>query len=399
MKKIIVRTLLSLVALVILGVFGMTMSAGDRPGDPPSGARLEKIKESPQWNEEAGRFSNELGQFRASFWEMSRKYFFGGANHREPKSGVPFVETDVNLFASPPASGLRVTWLGHSSFIIELDGARVLIDPVWGERVSPFTWAGPTRFHPPPLPLSALPEIDAVLISHDHYDHLDHETVLALKDRSLTWLVPLGVGSHLEYWGIPSGEIKELDWWDEYVVKGVKMTATPARHFSGRSVLFNDENATLWCGWALTGSKRRLFYSGDTALHPEFAEIGHRLGPFDVTIMEVGAYNAMWPDVHLGPEQAVLAHTLVKGKVMLPAHWGLFDLALHAWTEPAERVISAAQTLNVPLVMVRPGGTYDAGSPPTVDRFWPDLPYENVESDPVWSTEVDGLLKAWRSAQ
>ena len=208
--------------------------------------------------------------------------------------------TDPTTLSTLPESGLRVTWFGHSSFLVELDGIRTLVDPIWSDRASPFTWAGPERFYPPTVRLDELPPLDAVIISHDHYDHLDQPTVQALATRDLLWLVPLGVGAHLEHWGVPQARIKELDWWDSFTIDGVVITATPSRHFSGRSILFTDQYATLWAGWAWSGPTRSLFYSGDTALHHDFREIGERLGPFDITLMEVGAYNQRWADVHLG---------------------------------------------------------------------------------------------------
>jgi len=244
--------------------------------------------------------------------------------------------------------------------------------------------------------LDELPPLDAVIISHDHYDHLDQPTVQALATRDLLWLVPLGVGAHLEHWGVPQARIKELDWWDSFTLDGVVITATPSRHFSGRSILFTDQYATLWAGWAWSGPTRSLFYSGDTALHHDFREIGERLGPFDITLMEVGAYNQRWADVHLGPEQALLAHQEVQGHVMIPVHWGLFDLALHGWTEPAERTIAAAERLGIPLAMVHPGSSFDISSAPTVTRWWPTLPWETVDQAPAWSSSVESIIDRFR---
>lgn len=391
--------LLIILGLAAAGYTGVILSVGDREGGSSVGAQLERLKASPQWSTRRDCFANKQGEYRASFFEMSWKYFLGGQPNRQPKSEIPIIQVDPNGFAEPPESGLRITWLGHSTYLIEIGGIRALIDPVWAERASPFTWAGPQRFYQPPLPLSALPEIDVILISHDHYDHLDYETVLALKDRDIRWMVPLGVGAHLESWGVPNDRVSELDWWESRTVSGVQLTATPARHFSGRSVKFNDKNATLWAGWALKSSQRSVFYSGDTGLHPAFKEIGERLGPFDLTLMETGAYNSMWPDVHLGPEQAVLAHQLVRGRVMMPAHWGLFDLAMHSWTEPAERVIEAAKALGESINVVRPGGTYDIASAPSVDRFWPAIEWQKSTDDPVWSTEVTSLQSPLRGGR
>jgi L-ascorbate metabolism protein UlaG (beta-lactamase superfamily) len=294
-------------------------------------------------------------------------------------------------FATPPASGLRVTWLGHSTLLLELDGARVLIDPVWGERASPFTFAGPRRFFAPPLPIEQLPWVDAIVLSHDHYDHLDLPTVKALASRGERWIVPLGVGAHLRAWGIAPARITELDWWDSTAAGALTITATPARHFSGRSL--DDRDRTLWAGWALRGPRHRVFYSGDTALHEEFDDIGERLGPFDLTLIESGAYNPMWADVHLGPEQAVLAHRLVRGDVMLPVHWGMFDLALHGWTEPMERVVVAAERAGVRVASPRPGGMVEPARVTGVERWWPTVPWETAAEAPVWSSRMERLRR------
>ncbi|MEL6615471.1 MAG: MBL fold metallo-hydrolase, partial [Bacteroidota bacterium] len=282
------------------------------------------------------------------------------------------------------------TWLGHSTVLVELDSARILIDPVWGERVSPSRWVGTRRFAPMPLALDALPAVDAVLISHDHYDHLDMPTVEALADRVPRWLVPLGLGAHLESWGIAPEAITELDWWETAEAAGVTLVSTPARHFSGRFV--NDRNATLWTGWAIVGRDQRAWYSGDTALTPEFFEIGERYGPFDLTLIESGAYNAAWSDVHLGPEQVIAAHRMVRGRVLMPVHWGMFDLANHGWTEPAERVRAAAAPLGIPVAFPRPG---ESMTPEAyrAEPWWPERPWTTAAEAPAISTSLpDSVL-------
>jgi len=379
-----------LVAVVVTGLIGVVISAGDTPGAAATGARLKRMQASPQWQETS--FGNELPQIDGSYWEMTWEWLFGGSDHRRPAAPIPVTKPSPGLFNATPASGLRVTWFGHSTLLVEIDGRRLLIDPVWGERSSPFTWAGPVRYYPPPMRLEDLPELDAIIISHDHYDHLDHATVLAMRNLDVPWLVPLGLGAHLEHWSVPSERIVELDWWEDTTVEELVITCTPARHFSGRSVLFTDVNATLWAGWALQGPKHRVFYSGDTAMHEGFLEIGEQLGPFDLTMIEVGAYNALWADVHLGPEQAVRAHQLVRGRVMLPVHWGLFDLALHGWTEPIERVVVAAKAAGVTVVMPPPGGSVEPGSSGDVTPWWPDLPWETVGEAPVQSSEIGHLM-------
>lgn len=382
-----------LAALTALGVWTLSMSS---VGAKPSGQRLERIRNSPQWKGEA--FGNPLQRVDGSFLNMVSEFFFGGSEHRVPSGAIEPLRRKRTDFDRPPKEGLRITWLGHSTMLVEIDGARVLIDPVWGQRASPFAFAGPKRFYAPPLPIGELPDLDAIVISHDHYDHLDHETVVSLRGLPVQWVVPLGVGAHLARWGIEAQRVAELDWWEATEVAGLTLTCTPARHFSGRSAFFTDQNATLWAGWALAGPEHRVFYSGDTAMHPSFADIGERLGPFDVGMFEVGAYNKLWADVHLGPEQAVVAHKMVGSRIMLPVHWGLFDLALHGWTEPIERTLAFARQEHVTVVTPRPGGSFEIGDQgeAEVTRWWPDVPWQTYEQAPAWSSAVDELLMAYR---
>ena len=379
--------LVGLLALALLGGATLWLLAREPMGGSPSGARLARVQRSPQWSD--GVFVNRRARVDGPWGRMMREFLFGGSDHRSPHAPIPVVPRTAADYARPPASGLRVTWLGHSTMLLEIDGRRVLIDPVWGERASPFTFLGPKRFFAPPLPLRELPSVDAVVISHDHYDHLDMPTVEALRDRGVRWIVPLGVGAHLERWGVPAARIAELDWWESVEVNGLTLTATPARHFSGRGLA--DANRTLWAGWAIAGGTHRVFYSGDTALHDELVAIGERLGPFDLTMVESGAYDGLWADVHLGPEQAVLAHRLVRGDVMLPVHWGLFDLALHGWTEPMERVLVAAASQRVRLAAPRPGEMVEPAVLAPIVRWWPAVPWETVQGAPAWSSGVQHL--------
>ena len=391
-RRVLRWTITSVLTLVLLLVVaGGTLFLLARPamGGAVEGARLVRAERSAQWSE--GQFHNRLPRVDAAGGRAMREYFFGGSDYREPDAPVQVVHRSAADYRTPPASGLRVTWLGHSTLLLEIDGRRVLIDPVWGERASPFSFMGPKRFYAPLLALDELPALDAVVISHDHYDHLDIPTVKALAGRGVRWVVPLGVGTHLAAWGVPDSLVTELDWWEETWVADLAVTATPARHFSGRGL--SDRDRTLWAGWAFRGRSHAAFYSGDTALHDEFAEIGRRLGPFDLTMIEAGAYSALWADVHLGPEQAVLAHRLVRGDVMLPVHWGLFDLALHGWTEPIERTLVAAREAGVRVAAPRPGGMVEPATLAPVVRWWPSVPWETVEAAPAYSTGVAHLLK------
>jgi L-ascorbate metabolism protein UlaG (beta-lactamase superfamily) len=321
---------------------------------------------------------------------MLFEFFFRGSRFRTPSAPVPYESRTAADYAAPPASGLRVTWLGHSTVLLEIDGRRILIDPVWAEHVGPVRVLAPKRFYPPPLALAALPPLDLVLLSHDHYDHLHRETIRALAARGERFAAPLGVGAHLARWGVPETRIVECDWWESIAVDDLTLTATPARHFSGRRAV--DSDRTLWAGWAIAGARHRVLYSGDTAMHDDFAAIGARLGPFDLTMIEVGAYDALWADVHLGPEQAVRAHRLLGGGgAMLPVHWGLFDLALHGWTEPVERVLVAAAAEGVRVLTPRPGELAEPSTFASV-RWWPDVPWKRAAEAPVLSTGTEYLM-------
>lgn len=352
-------------------------------GATTSNLRSDAIGASPQWRD--GKFRNVLTRSNIEpgvLWD----FFFSDEAQREPESYPEIINLTGKEFATPPESGLRVTWLGHSTLLIEIDGITLLIDPVWAERASPFTFMGPKRFHAPPLALDKLPKIDAVLISHDHYDHLDHETIEALGDSIPLYIVPLGIGAHLEYWGVSADHIVERDWWQEFKLGEVILAATPARHFSGRSMLDSDQDKTLWSGWAAVGPKHRVYYSGDTAMFPEFTEIGDRYGPFDMTMIETGAYNQAWSDVHLGPEQALDAHKMVRGGLYMPVHWGTFDLALHSWTEPVERILAAAEKNGIAVAVPRPGQSIEPASPPAIARWWPEIGWKTADDAPVVST-------------
>jgi L-ascorbate metabolism protein UlaG (beta-lactamase superfamily) len=367
----------------------------DAFGVRATGKRRVRMERSPQFAD--GLFRNALPPQMKMGKALAK--WVRGAPNREPTAPVSVLHRTASEFLAPPPSGLRVTWLGHSSMLVEIGGRRFLTDPTFSPRISPVSFAGPTRFWEAPMAAEALPPIDAVLLSHDHFDHLDLPTIRALsggadaRGGKTTFVAPLGVGAHLEAWGVDPAKIIELDWWDTTAIGGVEIACTPARHFSGRSPTARDR--TLWGGLALMSPAHRVFFSGDTGMFPGFADIGRAYGPFDLTMMESGAYDAAWADVHIGPEQAVRAHQLLGGKVMLPVHWGTFNLALHAWTEPAERVIEAARRAGVTLAMPRPGGSFDPLDPQPLsklERWWPELPWQRAEEAPVVSSGLEAAI-------
>lgn len=380
MKSRMVRAALVLLGAVVLIALFFVAAGWRTFGQRASGARLERMKKSKQWA--GGGFENPQPIVNDAWGSLTG--FLDVSEVAAPTGEVPVVRGGEERFATPPGSGLRITWFGHSTTLIELDGVRLLTDPVFSERASPYSFVGPKRWFEPLIPLDKLPPLDAVLISHDHYDHLDEATVRALKGSR--FIVPLGVGAHLEYWGVPSQNITELDWWEEQAVGAVGVVSTPARHASGRQVL--DQGANLWTSWSLVGPSHRVFYSGDTGLFPALGEVGERLGPFDVAMIEVGQYHRAWPDWHLGPEQAVRAAGLVRGKLMFPIHWCLFTLAMHGWTEPIERVSAEAVARAMPLVTPRPGQSVEPASPPPPERWWPQVPWQTAAQHPIVSTKM-----------
>jgi len=343
-------------------------------GGKIEGLRRERVLSSPRFKD--GRFrntANVLPGLKGSPLPLLGEYFFADAQ-RTPPGPLPLADPRP-AWSRAIDTGLRITWLGHSSVLLELGGMRVLTDPVFGPRASPISFAGPKRFHPAPVPTSALPPLDAVLVSHDHYDHLCRETILELCKREVPFVTSLGVGAHLESWGVPAARITELDWWGEHVLPGgsLSFTAAPAQHFSGRGL--HDRNQTLWSSWMIKSDRHRIFFSGDTGLTDEFRDIGQRLGPFDVAMFEIGAWHPSWGDIHLGPENALKAHALLGSGAgaLLPVHWGTFSLALHAWDEPAETLWRLAAEQKVRLLTPQLGAPFEPAKLETPEPWWRGL--------------------------
>jgi L-ascorbate metabolism protein UlaG (beta-lactamase superfamily) len=340
-------------------------------GSQPAGVRLERMKASRQWTGE--RFANQhpimAGLRDTSVPMPTLTQFIYGGTRRVPRSPLPSMNP-LQTWARAPASGLRATWLGHATVLIEIEGLRVLTDPVWGPRASPSRLIGPRRFQPVPVPLHALPPIDLVLISHDHYDHLDYPTIRQLAKRNLPFVTSLGVGAHLEAWGVPPENIVELDWWQTHRLPNAELeiTAAPSQHFSGRTL--KSRNATLWSSLVIRSHRHRVFFSGDTGLTTEYQTIRERLGPFDLVMLEVGAFHPAWGDIHLGPGNALKALALLGGGPFLPIHWGTFNLAMHAWDQPAETLLAQGPSAGARLVMPRLGEPTEPLHERVVEPWW-----------------------------
>lgn len=314
-------------------------------GKNPSGARLEKIKNSPNYKKGSFQNLSETPTIaeNGSYWQLLKEYFSKKQN-TEPSTKIPSVKTDLK---TAPSQEPSIIWFGHSSYFIQIDGLNILVDPVFSERTSPVQYAGSKNYPGTRIySVEDFPQIDLLIISHDHYDHLDFETITKLVPKVEKVITPLGVGEHLEFWGIPQNMITEFDWWEETnITDSIKLAITPARHFSGRGIL--NRNQTLWASFALITPSHRLFLGGDSGYDTHFKEIGNKYGPFDIALLESGQYNEMWPYIHMLPEQTVQANIDLKSKVLFPVHWGKFTLALHAWNEPVERVLKYAQKTGV----------------------------------------------------
>ncbi len=344
-------------------------------GAEPTGERLARIQRSPQYRDGAFRNDRPTRTVRpGAMFSMLRDMLRAADRRRRAPAAVPpLVRPAAVRAGEPPASGLRLTWLGHATVLAEIDGHRVLFDPVFGRRCSPFGFVGPKRLHPVPVPLRELGPVDAVVVSHDHYDHLDMPTIRALVRGDAVFAVPLGVGAHLEHWGVPAERILELDWYESASVGDLTLTATPGQHFCGRGLV--NRSRTLWASWVAAGPRHRVFHSGDTGYFPGFAKIGAQHGPFDATMVQIGAYSSeYWPDIHMTPEEGVRAHRDLSGGgpggVLLPIHWGTFNLALHPWEEPVERTVAEAADVGVTVALPRPGESFEPAGRLPDEPWW-----------------------------
>ncbi|MFS3128027.1 MBL fold metallo-hydrolase [Nocardioides sp. Bht2] len=330
-------------------------SVGARPA-PDAHTASAQFRDGAFHNSEPASLLAEESRFR-----LARDFARKGRSGK-PSAPIPLVTPSIIKGAAPCSA----TWLGHATVLLEVDGHWVLADPVWSSRVSPFTSLGPKRHHPVPLALAGLPELSAVVISHDHYDHLDLRTVEWLtQNQTMPFVVPLGIGAHLRAWNVPEDRIVELDWEGSFTTADLTITCTEARHFSGRWL---RNNTSLWSSWVIAGPTHRTFFGGDTGYSRAFAGIGERHGPFDLTILPIGAYDHRWPDIHMDPREALLSHRDLHGGVLLPIHWATFDLAFHPWAEPVERL--TAEAAEVTLALPRPGERFDVTGALPSSPWW-----------------------------
>lgn len=373
----IIYILVILIGIIVLGY--AVVKIHPTFGGKQSKEKMKLFAQSPQYQK--GKFVNQTtNEWDTSFGSMLSmiKEFLKGKVERKPRTPLPIVPYAPGI---DRADSARVTWFGHSAFLLEVEGKTILFDPMFGKAPTPFPIKNQRYSRKLPFKIEDLPAIDAVVLSHDHYDHLDYGSIMKLKGKVKQFITPLGVGSHLARWGIPEEKISEHDWWSEYTFEGLKLACTPARHFSGRGL--TDRNSTLWCSWVIIARDTKIYFSGDGGYGSHFKEIGEKYGPFDLTLIECGQYNVRWAEIHMLPEETVQAHQDVKGKLLIPVHWGAFTLSLHAWHDPIERALRAAEESGVEIATPRIGETVIVGE----DQF-PDLAWWRTESYRVFYDET-----------
>jgi len=358
---IVLFTGLSLIVVLVAVAFAFTFFA-PQIGQKPTGEHLIKIEESSNYKND--QFQNLIETKMGSFGDMMGTL----PEYLRSKNGKPESPLPVKLNNNEPYrtdSLCYITWYGHSAFLIEIENQRILIDPMFGKSPSPVPF-GTKRFdmeHPIPME-----NIDAVILSHDHYDHLDYYSILELKERVGHFFTPLGVGAHLKAWGVSPEKITELDWWQSIEFESLQLTACPARHFSGRGL--TDRNRTQWASWVIKGQFQNIYFSGDSGYGNHFKEIGEKFGPFDFAMLECGQYNQAWEAIHMMPEQSVQAGIDTESKLVMPIHWGAFQLSIHPWDDPIKRFQSRSKQLNLPMIHPIIGERFCLGQDYPRTRWW-----------------------------
>lgn len=353
--------------LIVVGTLFVNLSP--QFGGKVSKERKAEYASAANYKEE--KFVNQAEvQLNMSFKDMMKsiKGYFGPMPNTTPEKAIHVEKVD-SLTIAQPSQETQYVWFGHSSFFLKMKGKNILLDPMFSEVPAPHPMLGGKRFSKElPIAIQQLPKIDAVIISHDHYDHLDYESIKALKDKVTAFYVPLGVGAHLEEWGVDKALITELNWWEEAPLDDLTLRSTPAQHFSGRGLF--DRADTLWCSWIIESDAEKIFFSGDSGYGEHFKEIGEKYGPFDFAMMECGQYNEMWSEIHMFPEETVQAAIDVKAKSMMPIHWGAFKLAMHSWKDPIERVTKTAKELAMPIITPQIGEVMNIVPQPLNNHQW-----------------------------
>lgn len=357
--------ILSIILLIVLITIVFVYTSPQFGGSP---TKEQKLAYAQTGHYENGKFVNQIpSPMEVGIKDIPSLLYkqIKGDPNKQPGIKFDVLKIDSLDIEQKPDSIIRLTWFGHSAFLLEIGGKKILIDPMFGDVPAPHPWLGRSRYsNGLPIEIEKLPQIDAVIMSHDHYDHLDYGSIMRLKEKTKEFYMPLGVGAHFRKWGVQDKRIHELDWWDDIELDSLKFTCAPARHFSGRG--FGDRAATLWASWVIESPDKKIYFSGDSGYGPHFKEIGERFGGFDFAMMECGQYNEKWHSIHMMPEETIQAAIDINSKMTMPIHWAAFTLSLHSWTDPVERALKKADELNVPFC------TPQIGEPVIVGKSYPD---------------------------
>lgn len=365
--KIAAYILLGIITIVIASTFGIDYYI--RSATPMNQDRIQK---SAQYNGKTFANAAKMTQQGASFVpKMINQMLFEKKQPATPQKSIPVLDITAEQLANLPADETIFYKLGHSSILLWIDNGFWLIDPVFSDRASPFSFIGPKRFHSTPIDIVALPAIKGVILSHNHYDHLDEATIRQLSRKVENFYMPLGVGATLEKWGVNPQQIHEFDWYEGTQIGNLSLTATPSQHFSGRGI--SDRNQSLWASWVIKSSSHNIYFSGDGGYFDGFKTIGQKYGPFDLSFMETGAYNTLWPDVHMTPQQTVQAFQDLNGGVLVPIHNSTFDLSVHTWFDPLEKILKHSKQQNANLLMPKMGQQVNLNALPELETWWQKL--------------------------
>jgi len=364
-------------------------------GRIPGDEKVELYKTFDNYNPITKEFVNRNRKIVEEMWQRNLKLnnvlrFSESETNLKPSNLLPEQIPDLEEFLNADPA-LKTIWFGHSTILINIDGVILLIDPVFSDAASPLNFVG-RRFQKPVLQLNELPDIDFIVISHDHYDHLDFETIRYFVNKETTFIVPLGVGSHLESWGISSNRIVEKNWWEKAILKNIVFVSTPAQHFSGRSML--DKNKTLWSSWIIQSKNHKIFYSGDSGYDVHFKEIGDKYGPFEVAFLETGQYDDLWLEVHNSPKESIQAYKDLKANVYFPVHWGMFSLARHTWNDPILQLFKYSRQQEVNIVAPKLGQIVNFGQKFTNSFWWQESDIAECKSDKVSPIETSPSIRS-----
>jgi len=355
------------------------ISGCDQFGSIPKDDDYIRMKESPNYNISDDKFLNQnpkvMNEMKknSGFWVNPRKNlannFFFNSNITSPETELPENKTSLNESFVNSTNNIKFAWLGHSSILMSINNKVILIDPIFASSASPFSWLI-KRYQPPVFKMKELPKIDFILISHDHYDHLDMKTIKFFnKNKNISFVVPLGVGSHLKKWGVPDSRIIEMDWWDSKIIKGIKFICTPAQHFSGRKG-FIETQKSLWASWVVKSGDRSFYFSGDSGYSKHYKQIGDKYGPMEVVFMDSGQYNTRWKEVHNMPDEVIKGFVDLKGENLIPIHWGMFTLAMHNWFDPPVEIKKRAKDQNISLITPIIGQVINMKKMTSTESWW-----------------------------